>query len=126
MPTKTFSSEVGYRRCHGESASMNVMRDEVVVGSLCTKMVRLRTGTQSEPGRSELATGCARDGRAEAESRSGVQSALPGVKTATYSTTGSSWEHRNLSPDAEPARARQAAKSSVVPDEGQRPRVVGA
>src|ERR1700733_16234975 len=60
--------------------------------------------TQPEPGRDFSATGCTRHGYAAAPPRMGRRSALPGVQSTTYRTTGSSWEHGNLEPSAGPPR----------------------
>jgi hypothetical protein len=76
-------------------------------------------GSLREPGRLDVATGCARHGYVSPATRVWESPVQPGVKLSTYRITGSSFEHANLNPGAGHGEARQAAKSGDVLDEGR-------
>ncbi len=82
--------------------------------------------TQPALGRYFSVTGCARLGYAAAMSRIGVRSALPGVQSSTYSIAGSSWEHGNSKPSAEPAKSGKPTSPATSRLEGGASVVVGA
>jgi hypothetical protein len=98
-PQGALSSKAGYRRCQGEA-----MRDNPQLKTMMEASVRSKNSQhasmQPALGRYYRTTGCTRYGYVAAMSRFGVRSALPGVQSSTYRTTGPSFEHGNLDPSA--------------------------
>ena len=103
-PRRGLGSEAGYRRCQGEAMRGNPRLKMVMETSVRSKELACLARMQPALGRYFRATGWARYGLAAATPRFGVRSGLPGAQPSTYSTTGSSCEHGNPDPSAEPAK----------------------
>lgn len=116
--------KAGDHRCHGEPRMDNRPRkSKSTLESSVRKDASQTASMRPEPGCQLEATGCARNGRASSEARSGVSPVPPGVESATYNTMGLDSEHGNSDSSADavcigkppgPARSRTGGGASVV------------
>lgn len=86
--------------------------------SVRSKELSFRERMQPEPGRYFSEPECTRFGCADAMSRIGNRSALPGVQSSTYRITGFSFEHGNFNPSAGPAKSGKPTSPAMSRMEG--------
>src|SRR5262245_19277634 len=94
--------------------------------SVRSKELTLRVRMQPEPGRYFSEPGYTHFGYADATTRIGDRSALPGVQSSTYRAKGFSCEHGNLNPSAGHAKPGKPTSPATSRMRGGAFIVVGA